>query len=208
MSITSATTPTEQLNRPLRQFSTFLPTTTQQLTAPYPLYREWGTHIDVISRRDISNLYLHHAVHPLALARLLSGEPTSFIIVDMSCGGGFPSVPLAILPPQYQFLLIDSIVKKLHVVQFIVDETGLTNVSMHYTRVENCDLCCDYVVSCVTMSLELLYKYTRHVLHSFVVPRTSICCPKDSDPSEGVAQTGVTVQLTAISILVDYPDYY
>lgn len=165
MPITPSTTPTEQLDRLLRQFPALSPTATQQLTALYPLYREWNARINVISRRDIDNLYLHHVMHSLALAWLLPDEPTSFTIADVGCGGGFPSIPLAILFPQYQFLLIDSIAKKLHVAQSIADEIGLTNVSTHHTRVESCDLRCDYVVSRAAMPLELLYKYTRHMLH-------------------------------------------
>ncbi|WP_304286449.1 16S rRNA (guanine(527)-N(7))-methyltransferase RsmG [Porphyromonas uenonis] len=208
MPITPSTTPTEQLDRLLRQFSALSPTATQQLTALYPLYREWNARINVISRRDIDNLYLHHVMHSLALAWLLPDDPTSFTVADVGCGGGFPSIPLAILFPQYQFLLIDSIAKKLHVAQSIADEIGLTNVSTHHTRVESCDLCCDYVVSRAAMPLELLHKYTQHMLHGSTAPRTGIYCLKGGDLSEEIAQAGVTAQLTAISTLADYPDYY
>lgn len=208
MPITPTTTPTEQLDRLLRQFPALSPTATQQLTALYPLYREWNARINVISRRDIDNLYLHHVMHSLALAWLLPDEPTSFTVADVGCGGGFPSIPLAILFPQYQFLLIDSIAKKLHVAQSIADEIGLTNVSTHHTRVESCNLRCDYVVSRAAMPLELLYKYTQHMLHGSTAPRTGIYCLKGGDLSEEIAQAGVTAQLIAISTLADYPHYY
>ena len=208
MPITPTTTPTEQLDRLLRQFPALSPTATQQLTALYPLYREWNARINVISRRDIDNLYLHHVMHSLALAWLLPDEPTSFTVADVGCGGGFPSIPLAILFPQYQFLLIDSIAKKLHVAQSIADEIGLTNVSTHHMRVESCNLRCDYVVSRAAMPLELLHKYTQHMLHGSTAPRTGIYCLKGGDLSEEIAQAGVTAQLTAISTLADYPDYY
>lgn len=208
MPITPTTTPTEQLDRLLRQFPALSPTATQQLTALYPLYREWNARINVISRRDIDNLYLHHVMHSLALAWLLPDEPTSFTVADVGCGGGFPSIPLAILFPQYQFLLIDSIAKKLHVAQSIADEIGLTNVSTHHMRVESCNLRCDYVVSRAAMPLELLYKYTQHMLHGSTAPRTGIYCLKGGDLSEEIAQAGVTAQLIAISTLADYPHYY
>ena len=79
MPITPSTTPTEQLDRLLRQFPALSPTAQQQLTALYPLYQEWNARINVISRRDIDNLYLHHVMHSLALAWLLPNEPTSYI---------------------------------------------------------------------------------------------------------------------------------
>ena len=208
MPITPTTTPTEQLDRLLRQFPALSPTATQQLTALYPLYREWNARINVISRRDIDNLYLHHVMHSLALAWLLPDEPTSFTVADVGCGGGFPSIPLAILFPQYQFLLIDSIAKKLHVAQSIADEIGLTNVSTHHMRVESCNLRCDYVVSRAAMPLELLYKYTLHMLQGSRAPRSGIYCLKGGDLSDEITQAGVTAQLTAISTLADYPDYY
>ena len=208
MPITPSTTPTEQLDKLLRQFPALSPTATQQLTALYPLYREWNARINVISRRDIDNLYLHHVMHSLALTWLLPDEPTSFTIADVGCGGGFPSIPLAILFPQYQFLLIDSIAKKLHVAQSIADEIGLTNVSTHHMRVESCNLRCDYVVSRAAMPLELLYKYTLHMLQGSRAPRSGTYCLKGGDLSDEIAQAGVTAQLTAISTLADYPDYY
>ena len=208
MPTTPSTTPTEQLDRLLRQFPALSPTAQQQLTALYPLYKEWNARINVISRRDIDNLYLHHVMHSLALAWLLPHEPTSYTIADVGCGGGFPSIPLAILYPQYQFLLIDSIAKKLHVAQSIADEIGLTNVSTHHTRVESCDLHCDYIVSRAAMPLGQLYEYTQHLLQGSQAPRSGIYCLKGGDLSEEITQAGVPAQLTAISTLADYPDYY
>ena len=98
MPITPTTTPTEQLDRLLRQFPALSPTAKQQLTALYPLYKEWNARINVISRRDIDNLYLHHVMHSLALAWLLPDEPTSFTVADVGCGGGPMSLRITRVP--------------------------------------------------------------------------------------------------------------
>ena len=88
----------------------------EQLTQLGPLYREWNQKINVISRKDIDNLYTHHVLHSLAIAKLINFKPGSRVL-DLGTGGGFPGIPLAILFPETTFLLVDSIGKKIKVVR-------------------------------------------------------------------------------------------
>lgn len=204
----TSTTPAEQLDRLLRQFPALSSTARQQLTELYPLYQMWNARINVISRRDIDNLYEHHVMHSLALSWVLPSMPEAYTVADVGCGGGFPSIPLAILYPQYKFLLIDSTAKKLQVAQTIADEIGLTNISTHHTRVEECHLRCDYVVSRAAMELGLLYSSSHHMIDYSRAPRAGIYCLKGGDLREEIARSGVTAELTPITALGDLPDYY
>ena len=110
------------------------------------LYRDWNEKINVISRKDIDSLYEKHILHSLAIAKIISFRPGSRIL-DVGTGGGFPGIPLAILFPETHFLLIDSIGKKIKVVQAVADELGLKNVTAHQTRVEEVKQEFDFVIS-------------------------------------------------------------
>lgn len=110
------------------------------------LYRDWNEKINVISRSDIDSLYDHHILHSLAIAKVISFNPKSKIL-DVGTGGGFPGIPLAILFPDCEFVLIDSIGKKIKVVQAIADNLGLNNVTALNARAENIKETFDFVVS-------------------------------------------------------------
>ncbi len=132
----------------------------RQFEALYDLYFDWNSKINVISRKDIENLYEHHVLHSLAIAKLLEFKDGSEIM-DVGCGGGFPSIPLAILFPNVKFHLVDSIGKKLKVCNEVANAIGLKNITTEHARVENVKEKFDFVVSRAVMPLPDLVKLTR-----------------------------------------------
>lgn len=124
------------------------------------LYREWNAKINVISRKDIDNLYEHHVLHSLAIARFFPFSD-GLKIVDVGCGGGFPGIPLAILYPGCQFLLVDRINKKLTVAQEVANAIGLTNVQVRHAGIEEVKEQFDYAVSRAVMPLPDLLKLVK-----------------------------------------------
>ncbi len=111
-----------------------------------PLYKEWNDKINVISRKDIDNLYVNHVLHSLGIAKVISFMPNADVL-DVGTGGGFPGVPLAILFPQTKFHLVDSIGKKITVVKEVCQGLGLTNVLAEQNRAEQLKKKYDFIVS-------------------------------------------------------------
>lgn len=136
----------------------------QQMAALYDLYVDWNSKINVISRKDITNLYEHHVLHSLGIARILRFRPGTEIM-DLGTGGGFPGIPLAILFPDCQFHLVDSIGKKLRVAQEIAQAIGLKNVTFCHERAEEEKRTFDFVVSRAVMPLGDLMKIIRKNIH-------------------------------------------
>lgn len=118
----------------------------QQFAALRDLYAAWNAKINVVSRKDFDQLYLRHVLHSLAIARVCTFADDARVL-DVGCGGGFPSVPLAILFPQARFTAADSIRKKITVVEGVADGLGLRNLSPRCVRVETLGERFDYVVS-------------------------------------------------------------
>lgn len=110
------------------------------------LYNDWNLKINVVSRKDIDELYLRHVLHSLAIAKLINFKPGTKII-DVGTGGGFPGIPLAILFPECSFHLVDSINKKLNVVRDVVAGLSLDNVKVTHSRVESINETYDFIVS-------------------------------------------------------------
>lgn len=133
---------------------------TQQFEALFDLYVEWNAKINVISRKDIQNLYVHHVLHSLSIAKFTDFTPQSRIL-DVGTGGGFPGIPLAILYPQQEFVLIDSIRKKIRVVNEVAEAISLTNVEAIHRRIQSEKRKFDFVVSRAVMSLPELEKLVR-----------------------------------------------
>ncbi len=132
----------------------------QQFDALYDLYVDWNAKINVISRKDIENLYEHHVLHSLAIAKVLSFKPGS-TLMDVGTGGGFPGIPLAILFPDCQFHLVDRIGKKLRVAEEVATAIGLSNVTFRHCGVEEEKTKFDFIVSRAVMPLGDLVKLIK-----------------------------------------------
>ena len=149
----------------------------EQFAALYDLYTDWNSKINVISRKDITNLYEHHVLHSLGLARFISFKDGSQVM-DLGTGGGFPGIPLAILFPEVKFHLVDSIGKKIKVASEIANAIGLKNVTFRHCRAEEEKAKFDFVVSRAVMPLSDLLKIIRKNISSTqmnAIPNGLIC---------------------------------
>lgn len=144
----------------LKYFGELTPRQREQFEMLGPLYREWNEKINVVSRKDIDNLYEHHILHSLSIAKFMTPvEGTAFL--DMGTGGGFPGIPLAILWPDCRFHLIDRIGKKIRVAQAVAEATGLKNVTFQHGDIGECRSRFDFVVSRAVMKLGDLVPLVR-----------------------------------------------
>ncbi len=132
----------------------------EQFAALYDLYTDWNAKINVISRKDIENLYEHHVLHSLGIAKVIRFRPGT-TVMDLGTGGGFPGIPLAILFPETKFHLVDSIGKKVKVAMEVAASIGLTNVTFRHTRAEEEKQLFDFVVSRAVMPLADLIKIVK-----------------------------------------------
>jgi len=145
------------MNEILKYFPTLTEQQTRRFAALFDLYSDWNTKINVISRKDIENLYLHHVLHSLAIAKILPfKEGTS--IIDVGTGGGFPAIPLAIIFSECTFCLLDSVAKKIKVAKEVVSALGLRNCTFSHSRIEDEKRTFDFVVSRAAMSLHDLVR--------------------------------------------------
>lgn len=148
----------------------------EQFTRLLPLYQEWNAKINVVSRKDIDNLYLNHVLHSLGIAKMTSFNPGADIL-DVGTGGGFPGIPLAILFPETRFHLVDSIGKKITVVQNVADGVGLMNVQAEQIRAEQIKGEYDFIVSRAVTRLKEFYgwihrkvkKDSKHSLYNGIL---------------------------------------
>lgn len=131
-----------------------------QFAALYDLYQDWNSKINVISRKDIDNLYEHHVLHSLGIAQVINFKPGTSVM-DLGTGGGFPGIPLAILFPEVKFHLVDSIGKKVRVANEVANSIGLKNVTFCHERAEEEKQKFDFVVSRAVMPLMDLLKIIR-----------------------------------------------
>jgi 16S rRNA (guanine527-N7)-methyltransferase len=163
-----------------KYFEDFSETQTKQFGLLKELYHEWNGKINVISRKDMDNFYLHHVLHSLSIAANFSFLPGQSIM-DLGCGGGFPGIPLAIFFPETNFHLVDSINKKLTVVQEIATAAGVKNITVQHTRAEDIkNRKFDAVVSRAVAPLKDLWNWSRPLIkksanHSAENPNGLIC---------------------------------
>lgn len=148
----------------LKYFPDLTPQQIEQFRQLQPLYEEWNNKINVISRKDIEQLYERHVLHSLSIAKVISFKPDTSIL-DVGTGGGFPGIPLAIMFPECQFHLVDSIGKKIKVVQEVTGALALQNVKAEQNRAEKLEETYDFVVSRAVTQLKELYGWVRYKIN-------------------------------------------
>jgi len=190
----------------LKYFSDFTAKQLHQFEALKELYKEWNEKINVISRKDIDSLYEKHVLHSLSIAAAFEFERGSEII-DLGTGGGFPGIPLAIFFPETKFHLVDSIAKKLKVVDAVAENIGLTNVTTQHSRIEDIkNRKFDFVVSRAVAPLKDLWKWSKPLIKSqnrthdsaitTILP--GLICLKGGDLAAEIQESGTRPRLMEI----------
>uniref|UniRef100_A0AB33IZ66 Ribosomal RNA small subunit methyltransferase G n=3 Tax=unclassified Prevotella TaxID=2638335 RepID=A0AB33IZ66_9BACT len=164
-----------------------------------PLYTDWNAKINVISRKDIDNLYEHHVLHSLAIAQKITFNDGTKIL-DFGTGGGFPGIPLAILFPNCDFKLIDGTSKKIRVVQEVAQAIGLKNVTAEHRRGEDEDGEYDFIVSRAVMQLSSLMPIIRKNIKKEYCNKlhNGLLCLKGGDLTEELSPFKKQVQVTSL----------
>lgn len=172
----------------------------QQFAALDALYRDWNSKINVISRKDIDNLYEHHVLHSLAIAELIRFKPGTSIM-DLGTGGGFPGIPLAIMFPEVRFHLVDSIGKKIRVCQEVSQTLGLENVTTQWCRAEEVKEKFQFVVSRAVMPLPDLVKIVRGKISREQINGlpNGLICLKGGELEQEAKPFGKAAQITSLS---------
>ena len=175
-----------------------------QFEALYDLYYDWNNKINVISRKDIENLYLHHVLHSLAIAKVITLRPGTKVM-DFGCGGGFPGIPLAIMFPEVEFHLVDSIGTKVRVATEIASAIGLTNVRGTHSRVQDIKEKYNFVVSRAVMQLPELIKICRKNIakEQLNALPNGVICLKGGDIQAEVQPYKNCVEVTDIGNIFD-----
>ncbi|MEJ7822567.1 MAG: 16S rRNA (guanine(527)-N(7))-methyltransferase RsmG [Chitinophagaceae bacterium] len=178
-----------------KYFSDFNEKQLQQFAALKDLYTDWNEKINVISRKDMHNFYEHHVLHSLAIATQFD-FPDGNEIIDIGTGGGFPGIPLAIFFPEVKFHLVDSINKKLKVVNEVANAIGLSNISTQHTRAEDIkDKKFDVVISRAVAPLNDLWFWSRPLLKKRPIDQpkkiSGLICLKGGDLSKEISESRV-----------------
>lgn len=198
----------------LKYFSDFTPGQLEQLQALDGLYREWNEKINVISRKDIDSLYEKHVLHSLSIAAAVE-LPDGIQVLDLGTGGGFPGIPLAIFFPEVKFHLVDSIGKKIKVVEAVAEGLGLKNVTTAHSRAEDIkNRKFDVVVSRAVAPLGELWRWSKPLLKKAASNRqqatsegpSGLICLKGGDLTQEIAESGCRPSL--INIYKLFPEEY
>lgn len=193
----------------LKYFDDFTDVQLQQFEQLGPLYKEWNEKINVISRKDIDSLYEKHVLHSMAIAAMCNFEDGAQV-VDIGTGGGFPGIPLAIMFPEVEFLLADSIGKKIKVVQGVAEAIGLKNVRGMHKRVEEIkDRKFDFAVSRAVAPLGDLWKWIEPLLRNGQKSEelaNGLVCLKGGNLTDEIEASGLTEKAEAWSVHDIFPE--
>jgi 16S rRNA (guanine527-N7)-methyltransferase len=194
----------ENLELIQQYFSEFTPGQVQQFAALDALYKDWNSKINVISRKDIDGLYEKHVLHSLSIAAVFE-LPAGSTVIDIGTGGGFPGLPLAIYFPEVKFHLVDSIGKKLKVVENIAAELNLTNITVQHTRAEDIkNRKFDFAVSRAVAPLAELWKWAKPLLKPGQQQlQPGLICLKGGDLTQEIQESGCHPRLIEIAELFD-----
>jgi len=198
----------QKLGLILKYFSEFTDEQIAQLTALEELYKEWNAKINVISRKDIESIYLHHVLHSLSIAAIADFRPGTQVI-DIGCGGGFPGVPLAIFFPETQFHLVDSIAKKLKVVDAVCEGAGIKNISTQHTRAEEIkNRKFDFAVSRAVAPLKDLWTCAAPLIRKGTNNGIAqgLICLKGGDLNQEISESGLRPKMMPIFKI--FPEEY
>jgi 16S rRNA (guanine527-N7)-methyltransferase len=198
-------------------FSEFSEQQLTQFRALEDLYKDWNSKINIISRKDIESLYLKHVLHSLSTAAVFN-FPAEATIIDIGTGGGFPGIPLAIFFPEVQFHLVDSIAKKLKVVEAVAHTIGLKNVTIQHTRAEDIrNRKFDFAVSRAVAPLKELWQWSKPLLKNsrFKIQgsenedelQSGLICLKGGDLAQEISESGTRPRVIEISELF-HEDYF
>lgn len=171
----------------------------QALEKLIPAYEEWNQKINVVSRKDIDNLEIHHILHSLAIAKYLS-FPDHCRVLDLGSGGGFPGIPLAIVFPNVEFDLVDSTMKKMRVAAAVSDVAGLKNVHTIHERVENLKTSYDYVICRAVARIDKLVKWSSPLLKHSQIKSSGLIALKGGGIAEELEHiVGYQVHVESLS---------
>lgn len=201
----------------LKYFSDFTEQQLQQFKALEAVYKEWNEKINVISRKDIDSLYQKHVLHSLSIAAVFNFAAGTQII-DIGTGGGFPGIPLAIYFPRVQFHLVDSIGKKLKVVEAVAQAIELKNITTQHIRTEEIkNRKFDFAVSRAVAPLKDLWRWSKPLLKSSKPEaqrsddeqtyKPGLICLKGGDLAQEISESGLRPKVIEISQLFD-EDYF
>lgn len=193
----------------LKYFSDFTPKQLDQFYQLEPLYKEWNEKINVVSRKDIDSLYEKHVLHSLSIAAIFEFMDGTEI-ADLGTGGGFPGIPLAIYFPNVNFHLVDSIAKKLKVVENVAGKLGLKNITCQHCRIEDIkNRKFDFVVSRAVAPLGELWKWSKPVLRSSGNNKkpNGLICLKGGDLAAEISESRLQPRIIEISSIFQ-EEYY